>query len=48
MTAAVRPYDKRLANQAVGSGKVSMNQSWKTGGNLQRIELLMQEKRETY
>lgn len=34
MTAAVRPYASRLASQAVGSGKVSINQSWNTGGNL--------------
>jgi hypothetical protein len=34
ITAAVRPYDNRLASQAVGSGKVSINQSWNTGGNL--------------
>lgn len=34
MTAAVRPYVIRLANHAVGSGKVSKNHSWNTGGNL--------------
>jgi hypothetical protein len=34
MTAAVRPYVNRLASHAVGSGNVSINQSWKTGGNL--------------
>lgn len=31
MTAAVRPYVNLLANHAVGSGKVSINHSWKTG-----------------
>lgn len=31
MTAAVRPYVRRLASQAVGSGNVSMNHSCKTG-----------------
>jgi hypothetical protein len=40
MTAAVRPYAKRLASHAVGSGKVSMNQSWKTGGNLYKIQFM--------
>lgn len=35
MTAAVRPYVNRLASHAVGSGNVSINQSWKIGGNLQ-------------
>jgi len=34
ITAAVRPYVSRLASQAVGSGKVSMNHSWNTGLNL--------------
>jgi hypothetical protein len=34
MTAAVLPYVSRLASQAEGSGKVSINQSWNTGGNL--------------
>ena len=31
ITAAVRPYVNLLANHAVGSGKVSINHSWKTG-----------------
>ena len=34
MTAAVRPYDNLLASHADGSGKVSTNHSWKTGGYL--------------
>lgn len=35
ITAAVRPYDSLLASQADGSGNVSINQSWNTGGKLQ-------------
>lgn len=38
ITAAVRPYANRLVSHAVGSGKVSINQSWNTGGNLYTID----------
>jgi hypothetical protein len=34
ITAAVLPYERRLASQVEGSGKVSRNHSWNTGGNL--------------
>lgn len=35
ITAAVRPYVKRLESHADGSGNVSTNHSWNTGGNLE-------------
>jgi hypothetical protein len=34
MTACVREYASRARSQADGSGNVSRNHSWKTGGNL--------------
>ena len=42
MTAAVRPYANLLASHAVGSGNVSINQSWNTGGNLDRWSAIEQ------
>jgi hypothetical protein len=40
MTAIDRPYVNRLVSQAVGSGKVSINHSWKTGLNLIESEVI--------
>lgn len=39
ITAAVRPYAKRLASHADGSGNISINHSWNTGGNLRRNQV---------
>jgi hypothetical protein len=36
MTAALLVYTRRPASQVDGSGKVSRNHSWNTGGNLAR------------
>ena len=48
MTAAVRAYAKRLASQAEGSGNVSMNHSWKIGGNLMIVRLEDKDRRDSW
>jgi hypothetical protein len=39
MTAALLVYTRRPASHVDGSGKVSKNHSWNTGGNLESLEI---------
>jgi hypothetical protein len=39
MTAALLVYTRRPASHVDGSGKVSKNHSWNTGGNLASLEI---------